>query len=225
MACEALTLMATALSKLEVGELSIVRFGEKTDLLHPFDRPFTDQSGISVVSQFTFGQDSTNMVALLEKVVGIFDVAKNARNMSAASSSLVDNLQLLFVISDGRFGSRGKEVKKWIREAIKRNIFIVFIIMDNVKKNNNNTSSGGPAPGDIMPASTQGTSSGSGSGRGSSILDVETISYRGGKPVRSSYLDSFPFPNYIIIQNINNLPTILADALRQWFELLQQKLT
>jgi midasin len=210
MACEALTLMAIALSKLEVGELSIARFGERTDLLHPFETPFTDQAGISTVSQFSFAQDSTNMVALLEKTVGIFDVAKNARTQTSTSSSAMDNLQLLFIVSDGRFGANAKEVKKWIREATKRNVFIVFIIMDNVSSTSTTTTNDGTTKKTVNPTS---------------ILDVERITWRGGKPVRKSYMDSFPFPNYIIIQNIRNLPSILADALRQWFELLQQKLS
>lgn len=35
-----------------------------------------------------------------------------------------------------------------------------------------------------------------------------------------SYLDSFPFPFYIILRDINSLPSVLSDALRQWFELV-----
>lgn len=35
------------------------------------------------------------------------------------------------------------------------------------------------------------------------------------------YLDSFPFPFYIILKNIEALPRTLADLLRQWFELMQ----
>lgn len=36
----------------------------------------------------------------------------------------------------------------------------------------------------------------------------------------SSYMDSFPFPFYLILCNINGLPLVLSDALRQWFELV-----
>ncbi len=56
-----------------------------------------------------------------------------------------------------------------------------------------------------------------------SIMDVESISYVAGKPRRTAYLDTFPFPNYIILHEISSLPAILADALRQWFELIQHK--
>lgn len=35
-----------------------------------------------------------------------------------------------------------------------------------------------------------------------------------------SYMEMFPFPFYIILRDINTLPQILSDALRQWFELV-----
>ncbi|KAM7253719.1 hypothetical protein ACFE04_031401 [Oxalis oulophora] len=36
-----------------------------------------------------------------------------------------------------------------------------------------------------------------------------------------SYLDSFPFPYYCVLGNIEELPRTLAGSLRQWFELMQ----
>lgn len=33
------------------------------------------------------------------------------------------------------------------------------------------------------------------------------------------YLDAFPFPFYLILRDMSALPTVLGDALRQWFEL------
>ena len=38
------------------------------------------------------------------------------------------------------------------------------------------------------------------------------------------YLDSFPFPYYIVLRNIEALPRTLADLLRQVFPLLELKL-
>lgn len=34
------------------------------------------------------------------------------------------------------------------------------------------------------------------------------------------YMDVFPFPFYIIIKDMNTLPNVLGDALRQWFEIV-----
>ncbi|XP_062616180.1 midasin-like, partial [Saccostrea cucullata] len=39
-------------------------------------------------------------------------------------------------------------------------------------------------------------------------------------PEIKPYMDYFPFPFYIILRDINSLPNVLCDALRQWFELV-----
>ncbi|MCD7451959.1 hypothetical protein HAX54_014223, partial [Datura stramonium] len=54
-----------------------------------------------------------------------------------------------------------------------------------------------------------------------SILDLEEASFQGGEVKLSKYLDSFPFPYYVVLKNIEALPRTLADLLRQWFELMQ----
>jgi len=36
----------------------------------------------------------------------------------------------------------------------------------------------------------------------------------------TNYMDSFPFPFYVVIRDVASLPTTLSDALRQWFELV-----
>ena len=56
-----------------------------------------------------------------------------------------------------------------------------------------------------------------------SILDVQSFSFVNGVPKVSAYMDSFPFPYYVILRDIQSLPDILADALRQWFELVASK--
>ena len=48
LAYESLTLISKALTQLEVGELSVVSFGDQVRLLHPFDKPFSDESGIVI---------------------------------------------------------------------------------------------------------------------------------------------------------------------------------
>ncbi|KAH0683556.1 hypothetical protein KY289_021308 [Solanum tuberosum] len=54
-----------------------------------------------------------------------------------------------------------------------------------------------------------------------SILDLEEAIFQGGDVKLSKYLDSFPFPYYVVLKNIEALPRTLADLLRQWFELMQ----
>lgn len=47
------------------------------------------------------------------------------------------------------------------------------------------------------------------------LFDLETNQLKSIQP----YLDSFPFPFYIILRDITSLPSVLSDAMRQWFEL------
>ncbi|KAJ3682433.1 hypothetical protein LUZ60_015006 [Juncus effusus] len=54
-----------------------------------------------------------------------------------------------------------------------------------------------------------------------SIMDLMEASFEGEKLSFSKYLNSFPFPYYIVLKNIEALPRTLADLLRQWFELMQ----
>ncbi|KAK3410801.1 hypothetical protein EUGRSUZ_J02835 [Eucalyptus grandis] len=54
-----------------------------------------------------------------------------------------------------------------------------------------------------------------------SIMDLMEATFQGGNIKFSKYLDSFPFPYYILLRNIEALPRTLADLLRQWFELMQ----
>ena len=52
-----------------------------------------------------------------------------------------------------------------------------------------------------------------------SLLELQTVSFQGGAPTFTKYLDTFPFPYYIVLQDISSLPRTLADLLRQWFEI------
>ncbi|GAV80132.1 AAA_5 domain-containing protein [Cephalotus follicularis] len=56
-----------------------------------------------------------------------------------------------------------------------------------------------------------------------SIMDLQEVSCEDKEIKVSKYLDSFPFPYYIILRNIEALPRTLADLLRQWFELMQAR--
>lgn len=54
-----------------------------------------------------------------------------------------------------------------------------------------------------------------------SILDIRMPVFDNGKLLEiRPYMDSFPFPFYMILRDINALPGVLSDALRQWFEVV-----
>ena len=52
-----------------------------------------------------------------------------------------------------------------------------------------------------------------------SLLNMQSVSFAGGKPVMKKYLDSFPFPFYVLVQDVSQLPATISDLLRQWFEM------
>ena len=188
MACEALTLISRAMAQLEVGQLGVVSFGEKMKLLHPFEKPFTDEIGAEVLSQFTFNQNQTQIVNFLSDTIQLMENYKSYE----VSSQNNEQYQLAFIISDGRMLERDRIVKL-VREGQEKKILFVFILIDN------------PNPKE-------------------SILEVKTINSNPSDPKQpltfSYYIEKFPFPYYIILRDIQSLPEVLSDALRQYFELI-----
>ncbi|OXU25001.1 hypothetical protein TSAR_006385 [Trichomalopsis sarcophagae] len=113
-------------------------------------------------------------------------------DMFQSQSNSTDNAKLLVVLSDGRgiFSEGTEKVNLAVRRARLADIFLVFIIVDNPLNKD-------------------------------SILDIRMPVFQGGKLIAiNSYMDSFPFPFYMILRDINALPGVLSDALRQWFEVV-----
>ena len=57
-------------------------------------------------------------------------------------------------------------------------------------------------------------------GGGECVYDADSISLQ--PPIIRSYLETFPFSFYLVLQDIKSLPVVLGKALRQWFELLTE---
>ena len=193
LAFETLTLMAKSLSMLEVGELSVVSFGEHVKIAHDFSTSFTAEAGAQTLQHFTFTQAGTNVQRLLVESIELF---RNARSKTAGSSRELWQLQL--IISDGICEDH-HSVRRLVRQAYEERIMIVFIVVDAAKQ-----SGGGEA------------------GTKQSILDLQTAEFvndaSGEMQLKmTKYLDTFPFHYYLIVRDVQELPGILAGALRQWF--------
>lgn len=191
MALEALITISRAMSMLEVGQVAVASFGKRGNvkLLHDFDRPFSMEAGVHMISQFSFKQDNTiadePIADLLHCLTRMLDTV--SKNASIASGR--NNLQqLILIIADGRFHEK-ETLRRCIREAVSRRQMLAFIILDNLCE---------------------------------SIMDVQSVSFTGGAPQFSKYIDTFPFPYYILLKDIEALPRTLVDLLRQWFELMQR---
>ncbi|RLN63377.1 hypothetical protein BBP00_00004192 [Phytophthora kernoviae] len=199
LALEALATLCKGMTQLEVGELSVVKFGEDLELLHAFDTPFTDDAGSRLIGRFGFQQKKTNMVQTLDTILQLLETAKQ---LSATASSAVEFTQIVFLISDGRFDSDGRvRIRKLIETALERQQLIVLLIVDQ-----------GAAEGEGSAAYQQ-----------TSILDTQSVTFEKGKVRMVPYLESYPFPYYVLLPTSAMLPEILSDSLRQWFEMLQAK--
>ncbi|XP_014672453.1 PREDICTED: midasin-like [Priapulus caudatus] len=130
LAFESLAVISNALTWLEVGELGVCSFGENVQLLHPFHEQFTDQSGASVMQQFSFEQKKTNIAHLLDYATGTM---LNCR--ARVRSSNPDTSQLLLIVSDGRglFSEGVEAVRQAVRRTQEAHVFVVFVVIDNPK--------------------------------------------------------------------------------------------
>ena len=54
------------------------------------------------------------------------------------------------------------------------------------------------------------------------IVNMKEVSFEKGKPVVKRFIEDYPFPYYMILDDMQALPEVLGDALRQWFEMLAQ---
>ena len=191
-------------------------------LVHPFGRPFTDEAGAAAVAQFTFEQEGTEVAGLLETALQLMELAAERGRARHSVGSGVQCHQLLFVISDGIMSEDGRErVRKWVRVAAERGQLLVLIIVDNPagagkdKKGRRSKAKGGSILETSRVRFGYAPATKAGSKRGA----------KGRKKVMkvTSYLEDYPFPYYIVVQDVHALPEALCDLMRQWFELIRSK--
>ncbi|CAM4775034.1 unnamed protein product [Rotaria magnacalcarata] len=184
LALESLILLGQTLNLLDVGQFGIVSFGQYITMLQPLSQNFNHQNGIQVLEQLKFDQTKTLLADLMESVTHTFNKEKLQTSNPLS--------QLLIILSDGRgLTVSGKDrLLKSVRHAMSQNIFVVFVILDNINHE-----------------------------KSSSIFQINEAVFVGDKVEFRSYLDSFPFPYYLVIQNLEMLPRALIDVLRQFLEL------
>ncbi|CEJ53778.1 hypothetical protein PMG11_00119 [Penicillium brasilianum] len=190
LAFETLALVAKSLSMLEAGDLCVLGFGNEDHVrvAHEFGKPFSSEAGSQVFQHFSYQQTGTNVRKLIADSIALF---REARWKRSPGSSSADLWQLQLIISDGICEDHDM-IRRLVRQALEERIMIVFIIVDAVK--------------------------------GSSILDLSQASFEadpdsGGemKLRMKRYLEGFPFPYYLVVRDVRELPSVLATALKQWF--------
>ena len=190
LALETLALLCKSLSMLEVGEVCVVVFGDEEHIriAHSFGSPFTNESGAKIYQNFGFQQSATNVKKMIQESIHLFREAR-----ARGPTSTADLWQLQLIISDGIYEDH-ELVRRLVRQASEERIMIVFVIVD------------------------------SNGVRGNSILDLTQAVFepeaQGGEEMKLTmkrYLDGFPFPYYVVVREVADLPGVLATALKGWF--------
>ncbi|RAH79405.1 P-loop containing nucleoside triphosphate hydrolase protein [Aspergillus japonicus CBS 114.51] len=191
LAFETLALVAKSLSMLEAGDLCVLGFGSEDHVrvAHEFGKPFSSEAGTQVFQHFSYQQTGTNVRKLIADSIALF---REARWKQSPGGGNADLWQLELIISDGICEDH-ETISRLVRQAQEERIMIVFIIVDAVK--------------------------------GSSILDLTQASFEPDlesgsgemKLKMKRYLEGFPFPYYLVVRDVRELPAVLATALKQWF--------
>ena len=218
-ALEALALLCRSMARLEVGEVGALSFGGAGGArpLVPLGGAFGDAAGAALMARLRFDQDNTiadrPMLQLVEALDHVLDAARLRASDAAAAGALS---QLVLVLADGRFHEK-EGLRAGVRRLLEKpGVCVAFIALDSVRGAAGGAAAGG---GDAAAGGSSGGGGGGGSAAGSSLLDMQSVKFVNGAPVFERYLDSFPFPFYVVLRDIAALPRTLADLMRQWFEL------
>ncbi|KAI1986408.1 AAA ATPase midasin [Ophidiomyces ophidiicola] len=187
LAFETLALVSRSLSMLEAGELCIVSFGNEDHIRVAHE---FGKPFSSNAGMRVFQQFSYKQTGTNVKRLIEESTALFRDARSKRSSSSGDLWQLQLIVSDGICEDH-EDIKRLLRQAQEDRIMIVFIIVDAVKEESN------------------------------SIMSLSQATFEhddsGGKWKMKKYLEGFPFPYYLIVRNVNELPFVLSLALKQWF--------
>ena len=126
---------------------------------------------------------------------------------------------MMLIVTDGRFNKQNVRVQ--VHQALTRKILPLLVIVDPATNTNPNTSSSSSSSSesksessstDVVPKKVNKISK--------SIFDINAVTYDAqGRCKVTSYLEDFPFPFYAVIQDLDSLPQLFSDVLRQWFEM------
>jgi len=203
LAFQTLALISKALSRLESGDIAIAKFGETVEIIRGLDEgPFTERVGTDVINAFRFSQKATNVLSLMERTLIFLESARERKAMTSATATELWQLQI--IISDGVCQDHDK-LRAVLRKAEEQRVMVVFIILDSMKS--------------ISTESVQKNFH--------SILEMKKVDFKvveGRMELQhEKYLDSFPFNYYVVLRNVENLPDVLGETLKQFFEKISER--
>ncbi|CAI5953543.1 unnamed protein product [Closterium sp. NIES-65] len=220
LALEAMATICRAMATIEVGEIGVVAFGEPGNvrMLHELDRPFSPEAAVQVISQFSFKQDNTiadePMVELLRFLSRALDSAAMRYSASAGTGGGGHLEQLVLIVADGRFHEK-ETLRRTVRHAMGKGQLLAFILLDSPSESILDMQAGSQPSLNLPELTLRFIQAISRFSLPSPAPLLQSVSFSDGVPAFSSYLDSFPFPYYILLRDIHALPRTLAGLLRQ----------
>eukprot|EP00435_Cladocopium_sp_Y103_P053138 s923_g16.t5 len=201
-ALQTLCVLCQALAQLEVGEYAVLAFGSATPRVllplgsgQPHANSFNWTQAGPILREFTFEEESVQ------------SHDRSLADMMRLSSQLFDERsgpsparpfsQMSIIISDGRFNKN--KVRPWVHAALARQQLPLLIIVDAEFEGAQASAAGATAK--------------------RSVFELRAVTYESGRCQVVPYLQDFPFPYYVVVQDLQSLPAILSDVLKQWFEL------
>ncbi|KAL4893065.1 AAA ATPase [Aspergillus ambiguus] len=188
LAFETLALVAKSLSMLESGDLCVLGFGNEEHVRVAHEFGKPFSSEAGMQTFQHFSYQQTG-TNVRKLIADSIALFREARWKQSPGGGNADLWQLELIISDGICEDHDT-IQRLVRQAQEERIMIVFIIVDAVK--------------------------------GSSILDLSQASFEPDgtgemKLKMKRYLEGFPFPYYLVVRDVRELPAVLATALKQWF--------
>ena len=208
LAYQTLALVSRALARLEVGDIGIAKFGQTVEVLHGFDNesgPFNDQAGVKLLNAFRFNQKATDLLGLVETSLKVLEQARDRR--STRSVSAADLWQLEIIISDGICQDM-ERIKMVLRKAEEQRVMIVFVILDSLHSHVKVGTSSASAVQNSILTMQQGVVQKNANG----VMEVKM----------ERYLDLFPFEYYVVLRDVEALPGVLSETLKQFFERISE---
>jgi midasin len=227
---QAVALIAKALQQLDVGEFAVLKFGAQTDILHGLGDAFGVESGPNLFARLRFEQANTHMRQFLGTALDYMDTER-VRAMSQVRSTTLQLLQVMFVVTDGHLTEDRAELRKLVARAEANRQVLVLIILDVKAKDDEAKPQAAGQPAIAAPPTSkaellrrrkQEREDRMAKVQSQSVTEMQTVSFVGGKVVKKSYFDEFPFAFFLVVKQLETLPEVLADAMRQWFEVLAQ---
>ncbi|KAL8429966.1 hypothetical protein ACSSS7_006238 [Eimeria intestinalis] len=217
-ALEAVVLLAQTFNHLQIGTVSVCTFGgPKPEVcVHPTPQ-LSSADGQRLVQRCSFREEShkSHEVAISDLLqLAIHELGKDSGSSSSSNSN-----SMILILSDGRFN---KEVTRpWVNAAIARRCIPLLLILDPQQPRGEGTSSAAANPAESATAASAAADATQQAPvvHSTSIFDLKQVQQQPGGGLQvTPYLQDFPFPYYAVVNDAQQLPSVLADVIRQWVE-------